>query len=327
MNKKNNDIFKNIWFIRIVSLFVSILLFSYVYSENYGLTTTNRNDSISTLRSETISNLPIEVNMNTDQYFISGLPETVMLNLSGPESVIVQTLSANDFKITTEDLDLLGPGNHTIKLQVENLSDELTYQITPSRINVQIEEKVSFESAVEVFFDSSAVADDYVAKEPILSREKVVVSGPSSTIERIDRIYVRVPADETITKTINEKTVVQVEDSNRNKLNVVVEPQEINVEIPVEPYKKEIPIRLTQVGTPVAGLTYQMSVVGNDEITATGNKKLLAEVDEVLLEVDVSKVNSSKIITKKIKPLDIEGATIAPEQVEIEITVEKEKPE
>ena len=323
----NNNLLENVWIVRLISLLVSILLFGYVYSENYGLSTTNRNDAISTLRSETISNLPIQINMDTDRYFISGLPETVMLNISGPESVIVQTLSASDFNIVTEDLDLLGPGRHTVQLRVENLSEELTYQIVPSRVNVQIEEKVTIESSVEVRFDTNAVNDAYISKEPILNRESVIITGPASTVERIDRIYVRVPSENEITSTLKDTYVVQVEDEARNKLNVVVEPQEIEVEIPVEPYEKTVPIRLVQTGTPVSGKKYQLSLARTENVVLTGNQKLLADVDEVVVEVDVSAIRSTVAVTAAVLPLDLAGTDVVPKQVEVNVTVENTQTE
>lgn len=323
----NNNLLENVWIVRLISLLVSILLFGYVYSENYGLSTTNRNDAISTLRSETISNLPIQINMDTDRYFISGLPETVMLNISGPESVIVQTLSASDFNIVTEDLDLLGPGRHTVQLRVENLSEELTYQIVPSRVNVQIEEKVTIESSVEVRFDTDAVNDAYISKEPILNRESVIITGPASTVERIDRIYVRVPSENEITSTLKDTYVVQVEDEARNKLNVVVEPQEIEVQIPVEPYEKTVPIRLVQTGTPVSGKKYQLSLARTENVVLTGNQKLLADVDEVVVEVDVSAIRSTVAVTAAVLPLDLAGTDVVPKQVEVNVTVENTQTE
>lgn len=323
----NNNLLENVWIVRLISLLVSILLFGYVYSENYGLSTTNRNDAISTLRSETISNLPIQINMDTDRYFISGLPETVMLNISGPESVIVQTLSASDFNIVTEDLDLLGPGRHTVQLRVENLSEELTYQIVPSRVNVQIEEKVTIESSVEVRFDTDAVNDAYISKEPILNRESVIITGPASTVERIDRIYVRVPSENEITSTLKDTYVVQVEDEARNKLNVVVDPQEIEVQIPVEPYEKTVPIRLVQTGTPVSGKKYQLSLARTENVVLTGNQKLLADVDEVVVEVDVSAIRSTVAVTAAVLPLDLAGTDVVPKQVEVNVTVENTQTE
>lgn len=321
MNKKKQNLFENRWFIRIISLLASILLFSYVFSENYGLTTTNRNNAISTTRNETISNLPIQVNMDTDRYFISGLPETVVLSLSGPESVIVQTLSANDFSIVTEDLNLLGSGRHTIEIKVVNLSDELNYQITPSRVNVEIEEKVSIESPVEVSFDTSLVDEEYVSGEAVLNDDTVIVTGPSSTIDRIERIYVKVPTDINLTSDVDITTVVQVEDGNGNKLNVSVEPQEIDVKIPIEPYQKKVPLKVTQTGTPASGRTYELSVIGDGEVALIGNRNLLAEVDEVPIEIDISNIRTDTVVTVPItSPLPT--VTVSPIEVQVNVKVE-----
>lgn len=320
MSKKKNTLFENSWFIRAVSLFVSLLLFSYVYSENYGLTTTNRNNAISTTRNETISNLPIQVNMDTDHYFISGLPETIVLSLTGPESVIVQTLSANDFSIVTEDLNLLGPGRHTIEIRAVNLSDELNYQITPSRVNVEIEEKVSIESPIEVLFDTSLVDEEYVSGEPVLSDETAIITGPASTIDRIARIYVRVPSDTNLSSNVDITTVVQVEDGNGNKLNVSIEPQEVDVEIPITPYEKKVPLTINQKGTAASGKTYELSLVGDGEVSLKGNRNLLAEVDEVTLDVDITNIKTDTVVTLPvISPLPT--VTVSPTEVQVNVKV------
>lgn len=321
MKKNEPKLFENIWIIRITSLLISLLMFGYVYSENYGLTTSSSNSAISTLRSETISNLPIQVNIDSERFFISGLPETVTLSLSGPESVIVQTLSAEDYSVVTEDLNQLGSGRHTIQLHVENLSDELDYQLVPSRVNVAIEEKDTVESPYEVLFDTSMVDDRYSAGEPVTSSDSVILTGPASTIDRVDRVYVRVPAQEGLTTDVNVSTVVQVEDEAGNKLNVAVEPQEVNVRIPIQPYQKNVPLELRQTGTPVEGKRYDLKLVGDGELTLTGSKTLLADIDEVEIPVDVTDVKASTILTVPV-PLSLPGVTIEPQQVQVNVTVE-----
>lgn len=324
MKKKETKLFENIWITRIVSLLIALLLFGYVYSENYGLTTTNRNNAISTTRNETISNLPIEVNMDTDRYFISGLPETVALSLSGPESVIVQTLSAGDYRVVTEDLDVLGPGRHTIQLKVENVSDDLSYQLTPSRVNVEIEEKETIESPVEVLFNASAVEEEYIAGEPKLSTDTVLITGPASTIERIDRIYVRVSADSLLTDDLNVDTAVQVEDSNKNKLNVSIEPQQVSVQIPIKPYEKTVPLKVEQKGTPESGKTYEFSILDTEEVTLKGNRNLLAAIEEAKIEVDVTGIKADTIVTVPVQ-LSIPTSSISPEQIKVNVKVKTDK--
>lgn len=320
MKKKEENLFENTWMIRIIALLIALLLFGYVYSENYGLTTTNRNDAISTNRNETISNLPIQINMDTSQYFLSGLPETVVLTLSGPESVLVQTLSAGDYNIVTEDLNLLGPGRHTIQLRAENISENLSYQLTPSLVNVEIEEKVTIESPVEVVFDSSTVDEEFIAGEPKLSKDTVIITGPSSTVERIDRIYVKVAPNSLLNSDININSVIQVEDSNKNKLNVTIEPQEINVQIPIEPYEKTVPFVVKQKGTPETGKTYEFDILDEGDVTINGNRNLLADIDEVEIDVDVTGIKTDTIVTLPIK-LPFTTNSMSPKEVQVNVKV------
>lgn len=321
MRKQQDDKFlENKWVVRGLSFVISLLLFAYVYSENYGWSTSTSNSSISTSKRETISNVPIQVNIDTDEYFISGLPETVVLTLTGPESVLVQTISAADYRIVTEDLDELGPGNHTIQLTAENLSNEIDYAITPSRVNVVIEERVAIESTVEVRFDESLVDPLYLAGVPELSADTVTLTGPASTISRVNSVYVTVAAENGLTNTVNMNTVVQVVDASGNKLNVSVDPQEISVRIPISLYGKEVPLVIQQIGVPLAGKIYTIEVDGESSVTLTGDKSVLADIDEVILPVSVTGVESNTTQTLTI-PVPNDTLTATPTTIKVNIRV------
>ena len=321
MKKPQDDKFlENKWVVRGLSFLISLLLFAYVYSENYGWSTSTSNSSISTSKRETISNVPIQVNIDTDEYFISGLPETVVLTMTGPESVLVQTISAADYRIVTEDLDELGPGTHTIQLTAENLSNEIDYSITPSRVNVVIEERVAIESPVEVRFDESLVDPQYLAGVPELSADTVTLTGPASTIKRVDSVYVTVAAENGLTNTVNMNTVVQVVDSDGNKLNVSVDPQEISVRIPISLYGKEVPLVIQQIGVPIEGKIYTIEVDGESTVTLTGDRSVLADIDEVILPVSVTGVESNTTQTLTI-PVPNDTLTATPTTVKVNIRV------
>jgi YbbR domain-containing protein len=321
MRKPQDDKFlENKWVVRGVSFLISLLLFAYVYSENYGWSTSTSNSSISTSKRETISNVPIQVNIDTDAYFISGLPETVVLTLNGPESILVQTISAADYRIVTEDLDELGPGTHTIQLTAENLSNEIDYSITPSRVNVVIEERVAIERPVEVRFDESLVDPEYLAGVPELSAETVTLTGPASTISRVDSVYVTVAAENGLTNTVNMNTVVQVVDTNGNKLNVSVDPQEVSVRIPISLYGKEVPLVIQQIGVPLEGKIYTIEVDGDSSVTLTGARSVLADIDEVTLPVSVTGVSSNTTQTLTI-PVPNDTLTATPTTIKVNIRV------
>ena len=68
--------FNNTWFTRIFSFILAIGLFFFVNLENQTrFQSTAPTDGASITSTEIITNLPIEVNINTDQYFVSGIPD------------------------------------------------------------------------------------------------------------------------------------------------------------------------------------------------------------------------------------------------------------
>ena len=232
----------------------------------------------------------------------------------------MQTISAADYRIVTENLDELGPGTHTIQLTAENLSNEIDYAITPSRVNVVIEERVAIESPVEVRFDESLVDPKYLAGVPELSVDTVTLTGPASTISRVDSVYVTVAAENGLTNTVNMNTVVQVVDASGNKLNVSVDPQEISVRIPISLYGKKVPLVIQQIGVPLEGKVYTIDVDGEASVTLTGDKSILADIDEVFLPVSVTGVESNTTQTLTI-PVVNDTLTATPTTIKVNIRV------
>jgi YbbR domain-containing protein len=229
-------------------------------------------------------------------------------------------VSAADYRIVTENLDELGPGTHTIQLTAENLSNEIDYAITPSRVNVVIEERVTIESPVEVRFDESLVDPKYLAGVPELSVDTVTLTGPASTISRVDSVYVTVAAENGLTNTVNMNTVVQVVDASGNKLNVSVDPQEVSVRIPISLYGKKVPLVIQQTGVPLEGKVYTIDVDGEASVTLTGDKSILADIDEVFLPVSVTGVESNTTQTLTI-PVVNDTLTATPTTIKVNIRV------
>jgi YbbR domain-containing protein len=209
---------------------------------------------------------------------------------------------------------------HTIQLTAENLSNEIDYAITPSRVNVVIEERVAIESPVEVRFDESLVDPKYLAGVPELSVDTVTLTGPASTISRVDSVYVTVAAENGLTNTVNMNTVVQVVDASGNKLNVSVDPQEISVRIPISLYGKKVPLVIQQIGVPLEGKVYTIDVDGEASVTLTGDKSILADIDEVFLPVSVTGVESNTTQTLTI-PVVNDTLTATPTTIKVNIRV------
>ena len=188
----------NPWITKLVALIFAITLFSFVALENQSrIRSTSPTDGASITSSEVITNLPIDINIDRDLYFVSGIPETATIRLEGPQAVLTQTLATQSFNIETPDLNQMGPGRHTVQLEAEGLSGQLNYSIMPAELTLEIEEKVIEEHDVRVEFNENAhLADGYTADDPVLSDESVTISGAASTMEQISDVMVVVMPEE-----------------------------------------------------------------------------------------------------------------------------------
>ena len=316
----------NPWPTRIVAICFAILLFTFVKSKNNSQTnTTNPNNGASVTSVEVVTDIPITIDVDSEKYFVSGLPETATIRLEGSQSILTQTLATRNFEITTPDLNNLGPGTHTVELEGKGLSSSLNYSIMPSEVNVVIEEKSVVEHSISVEFNSSSLADGYIARKPIVSPEKVVISGAKSTIDKISEVSVVVlPDGNDITEDIEMTLPVLVFDKNGELLNVNIDQKQVDVTIPVEGTSKTIPIVLRKIGEENPDYTYELELSEGekDSATVTGKETLLKSLENLPVEIDVSGVTEST--TRKATLTGPSGLKILqPESIEVIIRVKR----
>lgn len=316
---------ENPWISKLIALFFAIVLFAFVAYENESRNlSTNPTDGASITSSEVITNLPIDINIDRDTYFVSGIPETATIRLEGPQAILTQTLATQNFTIETPDLDELGPGNHTIELEVEGLSNQLEYSVMPAEVILEIEEKRVEDYEVRVEFNEFAhMEDGYRAEDPVLSSETVTVSGALSTMEDISDVMVVVmPEGGSITEDIEMTLNVLVLDETGDPLNVNISPQQIDVMIPVRGTQRTLPIVLEESGVPNEDYEYALEIAQgeSENVTITGESDTIEELNNFIVEVDVSGVTESTIRTI---PLNLpEGITeTEPEELDVLIRV------
>lgn len=315
----------NPWITKLVALILSITLFSFVALENQSrIRSTNPTDGASITSSEVITNLPIDINIDRDLYFVSGIPETATIRLEGPQAVLTQTLATQNFDIATPNLNELGPGRHTVRLEAEGLSSQLNYSIMPAELILEIEEKIVEDYEVRVEFNESAhLAEGYTAETPVLSEETVTISGAASTMDMISDVMVVVmPEGSDITEDVDMTLNVLVLDETGDPLNVNISPQQIDVLIPVQGTQRTLPMNLEETGTPHENYEYELEFAQGepDNITLTGESDVLEELDSFSVGVDVSGITESTIRTI---PLNLEEgiSESSPSEVDVLIRV------
>ena len=317
-------IYNNPWFIKIVALAFAILLFTYVNSSNNRGQTTSNVDGLSATTTDTILEVPIVVEIDQDNYYVTGFPETVSVDISGPSSIVLNTKTTKNFDIVAADLDSLGVGTHTIELVAEGLSPQLDYKVSPEEVTITIEEKKVETFSVEVEFDDSLIEEDFEAGTPTIDYETIELTGTASTIDQVEEVKVVVNGEEGITEDIVQTLPIVVSDADGEKLDVELNPSEVTVSIPVDPIRKEVPIVLNQMGTADADLSYELGISNQSATTVAvqADNEILSSLSSYPIDIDVTDITETTTQTIELPLLD--GVTIIdPEKIDVTITVTK----
>lgn len=288
-------------FTKILAVVVAIGMFLFVSSESNRV---NNNQATSHTITEVLTNIAVTSNVDEEKYYVSGIPDSASIRLDGPQPLIAQTAITQNFIITTPDLNELGPGEHQIELVAEGISDEISYNISPSSTTVRVEERKTenFEISLE-FDDENYIADGYELADISASHQTATISGAESTINEIAEVKAIVQPNTTnITSDISTVGNIVVLNSSGEPLNVSIDPTRVEVQIDVESQETELPIELVEAGRPPRGYEFEISLVSGqpDTIKVSGDHDIISEMDNFEVEVDLSGVTES---TRRTVPI------------------------
>lgn len=293
--------FDNPWIARIFSVLLSLGLFLFVNFENQNqFQSNNPTDGASINGSEIIPNLPIEVNIDTDRFFVSGIPDSATLRIEGPKAIIFQTVATQSFTVTTPNLTELGEGTHTVELQADDLSDNINWGVNPSSINITIEEKVIEEHELTLeLSDTIDITNGYEILNPTMSTDVVQLSGAASTMAEIASVVVKIASNE---QDINSDFVMSAQvlvlNENGDPLNVNATPSQVEINVPVVRTRKRVPIVLREGNGKVPGYEYTASLTEqqSDSLLVRGDPEIIAELENFPVLVDFNNLTESSVV-------------------------------
>lgn len=295
-----NKFYNNRIALLILSLFLSILMFVYVKAEQYSENPVSFFQNVSEATTETIYNVPVYINGNVDAYYVTGLPDAVSVSLSGPKNLIKQTLEADDFRVITEDLTDLGEGSHYIQLQLENVSEAVSYEISPSSVNISIDSLQTTEYPVQVeMSNESAVAEGYEITDVSLSQDSVTLTGSTSDIESVSRVYTVVNIPDNLSEDYTTTATVITENAEGDILNINTDPSEVDVTVQVSPEGVSVPI-VANITNEREGYTYEATILDSQNATLSGDYDTINNTESVSATVDVSGITTTTTVDAPI---------------------------
>lgn len=297
----------------LVSFVFSIALFSYVsttgqsYQNNQAQEQLSSGNLISSLTSQrkVKVNVPLQLDVDDLRYFVTGAPENVSIQLSGPNALVTAAINTKNFEVYA-NLKNLTLGNHDITLKVRGLSKDISAQIIPDKISINLAQRASRNMPVKIQYNDQNVASGYDVGDVSSSIQNAQVTGSVNQVEKINQVVAQLMIPNNTKKTVLQRVKLQALDVSGNLLDVVISPQTTNVTLPITSGegKKSVPIVLKPVGKDINNYALTADV---NEINVFGNQKVLDGVKQITVEVDVSDVtgNVEKQITiKSFKGID-----------------------
>jgi YbbR domain-containing protein len=238
------------------------------------------------------------------QYY--SLQDSIDINVtfSGAKYVIGQ-VDENDFKVVFDTSAVNRTGEQSIPILVTNNSN-LDFTVTgtyPSSIDAYFDVNMTKSFDVEVDFDENNVAEGYVFGLPVLSEDKVIVSGPKTYVDQIERAFLTVDFGENTALTEPYKAESNIEFEGIGvESNYLTITSRTDTNNPITAVSYTIPV-LKKVTLPVS-VDLEDAPEGIDEGSITINYSKDSIEAGVLDSADISKavigtINFSKIGTGK----------------------------
>ena len=218
-----------------LSIFLALLLFFYATTTNYKNSESSASNTKSETYVHTLSGVPIDIEYDTNKYFISGFSSTVAVELRGSNRVLLQRESdesTRTFQVIA-DLRELTDGTQTVTLQLANLPPGVSATLAPDAITVKIGKKVSQSLAVEGVIYSNQLASGYSVSKVTVDVSSVKVTTDEETMVKIDHVEAVAVDISNLNSNYSGTAKLQAVDSDGNVLPVVLSETEANIQVVV----------------------------------------------------------------------------------------------
>lgn len=301
-------------FLVVISFILTMALF--VYASESSPSRQSAAVSIQTT-SNTIGNVPVYVDMDSQLYTVTGLPESVTLRIEGSSSSLLAVAGNASYRVKTPNLNELGTGKHMITLQVTGLPSGVKGTVSPETVEIMIEKKATVELPVSVNVNRANLPGAYKSGQALVSPARVTISGPESLINQVENVLATVTVPENTKADYTSSVAVQALDATGKPLALKVEPEQVQVRVPITTNSKKVPLVLTTTGSAGSQYTYQLKS-DIKEVTILGAQEILDRLTAIPVVVDVSQM--TKTTTQAVKltlPTGVDSVT--PENISVEV--------
>ncbi|MCD7949708.1 MAG: hypothetical protein LUG12_05570 [Erysipelotrichaceae bacterium] len=278
---------------RILSSRVTIMLLSFVIAAVLFYNITGQDIIASPTSGVTIEDVTIQVEGLDDSLEItSDIPSSVTVGLIGSSLDIYSTTLLANYEVYI-DLSGYEEGSYTVDLKSRNFNDDLTVMLVPNSFDITLEEKVTQDfNLTYTFINEDQLDSKYSVNVESISLDTVTVYASETTLAKIAKVAVCIDvADKS--EAFDQTCTIKAFDSNNEALDVAISPSTADVTCSVASYSKTVPLEINFTGEVASGYQIADYTMSQSEVTIYGLQENIDEIDSIVVNVDVSNLNSS----------------------------------
>lgn len=315
-----DELLNKSWFLRLASFVIALMLYTVVAANEpdnppgLGLSTGGGEDE-----PRELENVELVAHYDENKYIISGLRETVTVQLEGPDNLINKAYLANDYEAFV-NLEGKGPGTYNVPVETSGFPEELTVSTLPSTVNVTIHEKQTEPFPVQVeITGQDEVPEGYEIGEPTVTPEEVDITAAKEVIDRIAFAQASIDIGDS-EGTVETTVPLKVYDKDGNELNVKLSVSAVNVKVPMTGPSGTVPVQIEQQGSLPDHLSIQSVNPEPHEITLFAPKKILDDIDDVSVPLKLDDIEKDETLELEV-PVPEGVNHVSPETIEVTVDV------
>jgi|GEM_PF-548492 len=263
------------------SLIIATLLWGWVTELNDPFITVNYRE------------LDIGVESLDDSLTIVTTLPRASVTLRGPESEL-DAIQRNNISVRLDTSGITKPGEYRLKLLVTTPDGPSERLVDPRELPVTVEEDISHEMPIEVT-RITPEDDPREIRSITPDSTQVTVSGPSSAVNRVEKVLLPVAIDNHTTSFVESYTPYAVDANGQRVSEVTVLPGQIRTSVEVQSRGKRISVIPVVHGVPAEGFSMQQRAAIPESIVVDGPESALESLLFVNTEpVDISGATQSK---------------------------------
>jgi len=287
--------------------------------------------SLTEKEAEVLTDQPINVIFNKENYVVEGVPEAVDITLIGSKSTVYLATQLGDQEVTL-DLSNYGPGTWKVKLKYNHSVNNVSYKLDPSTITVKISEKVSqTQSLTYNLLNENSLDSKLSISNVELETNKVIVKSSQEILNKVAVVKALVDASEITLKesgdfTIDNAKLVAYDTNGKLLNNVEMVPNAVSAKVTIDSYHATKDVKVVTTGTMASGKALANLVSSVKQVEVYGDKATVDALTNVEAVVNVEGLDTNKTMSVNItQPVGVRYMSETKTNVEATVGEEAQK--